>query len=82
MFYKTMFIDAPLVKGEKKMGTSIYIVNGDQFARDIDAAIHEKAREGFELFSASPVASSKIISGVYSYNFTSGMTLIFKKAEM
>ena len=76
-----MFIDAPLIKGEKKLGMSIYITNGDQFARDIDAAIHEKEREGYVLFSSTPTTSSKLVSGAYGYSFTSGVILIFKKIE-
>jgi len=81
MSYKTMFIDAPLVKEEKRLGASIFTVNGDQFARDIDAAVHEKEREGFDLMNSTPIISSKTVMGSYTYSFTSGIMLIFKKKE-
>ena len=46
MNYKTMFIDAPQIKEKQGMGTTIATINGDQLSRDLNAAIHEKEREG------------------------------------
>ncbi len=79
MSYKTMFVDAPLIKEKQGIGVHLMVVNGDQFARDIDAAVHEKAREGYELMNSMPIESSKSVMGSYTYNFTSGIMLIFKK---
>ena len=73
----TMFIDAPTVK-EKYFGSSILVVNGDQFARDINAAVSEKENEGYELVNSIPVHSSKH-GGAFAYGFTTGVLLTFKK---
>ncbi len=81
MSYKTMFIDAPLTKEKQGIGIHLMVVNGDQFARDIDAAVHEKEREGYELLNSMPIESSKSVMGSYTYSFTSGIMLIFKKKE-
>ena len=82
MTHKTMFIDAPLVKEKKGMGANLFTVNGDQFARDIDAAILEKEKEGFELINTMPVHSSKPVMGSFAYGYTSGVLLTFKKKEV
>lgn len=74
-----MFIDAPMVKEKQGMGVHLMVVNGDQFARNIDAAIHEKEREGYMLINSMPVHSSKSVMGSYTYSFTSGVMLVFKK---
>ena len=81
MSHKTMFIDAPLVKAKKGFGSSLQVVNGDQFARLIDAAIIEKEREGYDLVSSMPTHASKVLAGSFAYGFTSGVLLIFKKKE-
>ena len=82
MAYKTMFIDAPLVKGEKKMGVALLEVNGDQLARDINAAIYEKEKEGYALINSLPVQSSKsIMGGSQTYSYTIGVLLVFHKKE-
>ena len=74
----TMFIDAPTLK-EKKHGITRVDVNGDQFARDINAAVFEREQEGFELMSTTPVHSSKQSIGANSYGLTIGVLLTFKK---
>ena len=81
MKYKTMFIDAPTIKNKGTFGMSMYETNGDQLARDVDAAISEKELEGYELIEAMPVSSSLIYSSTYPYSFTSGVLLIFKKRD-
>ena len=81
MNYKTIFIDAPLIKEKKGFGTSIMVVNGDQFARTIDAAISEKEKEGYELMNIMPVHSSDIIMSTHVFGMTSGAVLTFKKKE-
>lgn len=79
MSHKTMFIDAPLVKEKKTFGGGLPVVNGDQFARLIDAAILEKEGEGYELVSSMPVHSSDVHMSSFAYGYTSGVLLIFKK---
>jgi hypothetical protein len=81
MSHKTMFIDAPLVKEKKGLGGSIQVVNGDQFARLIDAAIIEKEKEGYTLISSMPIHSSNIHMSSFAYGYTAGALLIFKKKE-
>ena len=78
MNHFTMFIDAPLVK-ERKMGVSLFVVNGDQFARDINAATLEKEKEGYELMNSIPIHSSNQVMGSYAYGYTTGVLLTFKK---
>ncbi len=79
MKYKTIFVDATTVKGKSAWGVSIEETNGDQLARDIQAAILENDLDGFELMSSMPVTSSKTISGAYAYSFTAGAILMFKQ---
>lgn len=54
-------------------------VNGDQLARDVNAAIEEAGREGYELQQTVPVHSSMIYMSSYPYSFTSGILLVFRK---
>lgn len=70
--YKTMFIETvSLGKGMRFKST----VNGDQLARDIQAAIEEMEKNGFALNMMNPVISYKV-SG---YNTTEGMLVVFRK---
>lgn len=82
MKYKTIFVDAPMVKSKSTWGMSIDEPNGDQFARYVDAAIEEKELEGYELSHTVPVNSSKILAASYPYSQTTGVLLIFKKKEL
>ncbi len=79
MQYKTVFIDAPMLKGKSAWGMSIDQPNGDQLTRDTDAAIFEKSQEGYELCQAMPVTSAGLYASSQPYSFTSGIMLIFKK---
>ena len=81
MSYKTIFIDAPVVKEKKGFGMNILVVNGDQFARTIEAAVLEKEREGNELMNVMPVHSSDIVMSTHIFGITSGAVLTFKKKE-
>ncbi len=78
MKYKMMFIDAPIIK-TKQMGIPFPEVDGLRFTKDIEAAILEKEREGYELFSMNPVNSGKPKEGVTAFSITTGMILTFKK---
>lgn len=79
MKYKTIFVDAAMMKSKSAWGISIEETNGDQLARDIQATVLENDMDGFELTQSMPVISSKTISGAYAYSFTSGVILIFKQ---
>jgi len=81
MKYKTIFVDAPTLKNKATWGMSIEETNGDQLARDVDAAILEKEHEGYELSQAMPVVSPKIYATSYPYSHTSGVLLIFKQKD-
>lgn len=75
-----MFVDAPLVKEKKLLGTSLAVVNGDQLSRDVDAAVNEKVKEGYELVTMLPIHSSRVgMGGSFSYGMTTGVLLTFKK---
>jgi len=76
--YKTLFIDATFIKPSSKWVGSTQI-NGDQLARDIDAAILEMEGKGYELINSLPVTSSKIYMSSYPFCYTEGITLIFKQ---
>ena len=81
MKYKTIFVDAPTVKSKGAWGMSLEEPNGDQLARDVDAAIFEKAQEGYEVCQSMPIISSKVYSTTYPYSYTSGVLLIFKQKD-
>lgn len=74
-----MFIDAQTTKSKGAFGMSINEINGDQLARDVDAAIQEKGNEGYDLCQSMPITSSLIYSSTYPYTITSGVLLIFKQ---
>jgi len=79
MEFKTIFVDSQKVK------TGVFNnnleINGDQLARDMEAAILEMGQQGFEPIQVSPVTSSKVISGALGLTYTEGVLLIFKKRE-
>jgi hypothetical protein len=79
MNYKTIFIDTPTVKTKATFGMTIQDANGDQLARDMDAAILEKQHEGYELVQAMPIQSAMVYASAYPYSYTSGILLIFKQ---
>ncbi|MBI5915968.1 MAG: hypothetical protein HY842_11360 [Bacteroidetes bacterium] len=79
MRYKTIFVDAPTAANKGAFGVTMHETNGDQLARDVQAAILEKDSEGYELFQSMPVTSSLIYSSAYPYSFTTGVVLIFKQ---
>lgn len=79
MKYKTIFVDAAVAKGKAAWGITIDETNGDQLARDIQAAVLENDLAGYELMQTIPVTSSKTISGAYAYSLTTGVVLIFKQ---
>ena len=78
MKYKTMFIDAPIVK-LKISGFPYHEVDGLKFSKYIEAAILEKEAEGYELFSMNTVHAARPKEGVMDHGITSGMILTFKK---
>ena len=66
--YKTIFVDTQVDKKN-------YEPNGDQLARDIQAAIVEKTAEGYELESSFPIQKMLL----QAITLTAGVVLIFKK---
>ena len=78
MQYKTMFIDAPIIK-VKSGGINYREIDGLQFSKKIEAAIWEKQAEGFEFVDMHPITSPKPSEKVMSYSITTGMILNFRK---
>lgn len=76
MTYTTQFIDAPTIKTKGALGITVLAINGNQFARDVAAALQEKTNDGFRLVYSTPVIST--LEGV-AIAMTSGILLIFEK---
>lgn len=77
--YKTLYIPSAEIKPKSSFSTAIPEVNGDQLARDVEAALVEMEQQGYKLHSMSPIQSSKLYLSAYAYNFTDGVLLIFEK---
>lgn len=76
--YKTLFIDSYEVKASSMIKNYQRQINGDQLARDIQAALAEMSLKGFRLCQMSPVTSSLINNRVY----TEGVLLVFEKEQI
>ncbi len=70
--YKTLFIRSEIVT--KKVLSMTYEPNGDQLARDVQAALMEQADKGYELVTTTPIEANY----QSSYPHTLGVMLIFK----
>ena len=70
--YKTIFVPAEIIKSAMKRK---YQPNGDQLARDVQAALVEMHHKGYDLVSSNMLNSNH----QSTYSHTSGMMLIFKK---
>ena len=61
------------------VGFSDSDIDGARLASDIQTAIEDLQKEGFELVSLTPVISGNRSNG-YGYSFTEGVIMISKKA--
>lgn len=77
--YKTLFIPAPDMKLKGAFTTTLPEFNGDQLARDVQAALLEMDSEGYRLHTMTPVQSSRLYAGSVGYSFTDGVLLVFEK---
>lgn len=77
--YKTLYIPSSEIKVKSTFSYVLPEVNGDQLARDIQAALVEMENEGYKLHSMSPVQSAKLHMSTYAYSFTDGILLVFEK---
>jgi hypothetical protein len=77
--YKTLYIPAPDMKPKSAFATSIPEFNGDQLARDVQAALLEMESQGYRLHTMTPVQSSRLYGGSIGYSFTDGVLLVFEK---
>lgn len=69
--YLTIFVEAERVNPSKIM--SDYSINGDQLARDVQAAVVEYSKKGYQLDQVQAVTSSQS-----TVSYTQGMLLVFK----
>jgi hypothetical protein len=72
--YLTIFVEAERVNPNKLMAD--YSINGDQLARDVQAAIIEYSKKGYQLDQIQGVNSSQS-----TVSYTQGMLLIFKNKQ-
>ena len=73
--YKTLFIPTTEVKTKSMMKGYMRRINGDELARDVQAAILEQEQEGFHLQSTTPITSTLHNNRF----FTEGVLLVFRK---
>lgn len=73
--YKTIFIDTSDAKVGSMMRSITKKINGDELARDVQAALIEAESQGFKLIQMSPVTSSLSNNRTY----TEGMLLVFEQ---
>jgi len=72
--YVTIFVEAERVS--KSSISSNYTINGDQLARDVQAAIIEYSKKGYQLDHTQAVTSAQS-----TVSYTQGIMLIFKDRE-
>ncbi|KAA3635857.1 MAG: hypothetical protein DWQ02_09190 [Bacteroidetes bacterium] len=69
--YLTIFVEAERTNPSKLMAD--YSINGDQLARDVQAAIVEYSKKGYQLDQVQAVTSAQS-----TVSYTQGMLLVFK----
>ncbi len=79
--YKTMYIPSTEIKNKSAFSTGIPELNGDQLARDVQAALLEMEQQGYQLHSITPVNAGKLYYGSIGYTQTDGVLLVFQKSE-
>lgn len=72
--YLTIFVEAERTNPSKL--SADYSINGDQLARDVQAAIIEYSKKGYQLDQIQPVTSS-----ISTMSYTQGMLMVFKDRE-
>ncbi len=72
--YLTIFVEAERVNPSKL--SSNYAINGDQLARDVQAAIIEYSKKGYHLDQTQAVTSAQS-----TVSYTQGMLLVFKNDQ-
>lgn len=73
--YHTIFLTSPKAEAKKYMKSNEYVIDGIQFARDMQSTIHEMSEKGYELFQTIPIISTQYLQRTY----TEGITVIFRK---
>lgn len=73
--YHTIFLSAIQAEAKKYMKTNEFVVDGIEFARDIQNTIHKMSENEYELFQTIPIISTQYLQRTY----TEGVTLIFRK---
>lgn len=80
--YKTLYIPTAEVKPKSAFSGMIPEANGDELARDIEAALVEMEAAGYKLHTMTPVTSSKMYMSAYVYGYTEGVLLVFEKLNV
>ncbi len=75
--YISVFVESPRVKSKGAFNFVYGRVNGDDMARQLQALLLEKASEGYELVSVTPLNSCPSEGGVQR-TITEGLVVVFK----
>ena len=73
--YRTIFVESTEANNRGILKDHRREINGDQLARDVQAAILEQEQDKMELISTSPITSTLTNGRV----FTQGVLLIFRR---
>ncbi|GEM_PF-1348567 len=79
--YKTLYIPAAQIKPKGTFSTAIGEVNGDELARDVQAALVEMEGAGYKLHTMTPIASGTLYMSSAAYSPTDGVLLVFEKVN-
>ena len=75
MEYKTIFVPSPIKPSKRGYKYYSNVIDGEILTNDVQATINMMTEQGFDLFSTTPVTSTKYYGQVY----TEGLILTFKK---
>lgn len=75
MEYKTIFVPSPIQPSKRGQKYYTNMIDGEILSNDVQATLIMMSEKGFDLFSTTPVTSTKYYGQVY----TEGLILTFKK---
>ena len=77
MEYKTVFVPSPIKPSKRGYKYYNNVIDGEVLSNDIQATIIMMQDKSFQLFSSTPVTSTRYYGQVY----TEGLVLIFQKSS-